>query len=325
MSYLHLVTADWHNVDYFNVYDSWTRSNTRARTGTYSFGVSTAGLQDLQLSWPLTNTIYGGLGIYTTSTYIDAIEIAVKRVNSFDRDQCKLKLSPDSSTISLYRYTTFIDQVSVDNLYGRWFYIGFKLHVSNNYGIVIVELDGEEVWNLTDLNTAYYDPAIPVSKVVLSAKGYTYFDDIKFKTDAIPGVGGLEVLFPTGSGSYSGWTPSAGTPYQCIDEAPASYTDYLYADSDTLNIKHSFTHGTLSSYYNNIPCVAVAGIAKTDESGPGGLRTFIENNGTVSAGGTVAVGIGSKYIYQFLELDPATSSAWTKSGINATEFGIETV
>jgi hypothetical protein len=45
---------------------------------------------------------------------------------------------------------------------------------------------------------------------------------------AMPEVGGPTIVRPEANGSAE-WTPSAGTNYQCVDEAVASDADYVYA------------------------------------------------------------------------------------------------
>lgn len=127
---------------------------------------------------------------------------------------------------------------------------------------------------------------------------------------------------PTGAGAATGFTPSAGSNYQCVDEQPndgdttfvsaaASPTDDLYAYPAS-----QVPSGAI------VYAVALEVVARKDDAGGNDLKALIRSGGTTFAGSSTW-GLTTTYqrFKQTWDLDPNTGAAWTVANANAAEIG----
>ena len=52
------------------------------------------------------------------------------------------------------------------------------------------------------------------------------------------------------------------------------------------------------------------------------MRTIAYSGATVVNGATVGVDVGAVELTQIMDVDPATSTGWTESGVNALKGGV---
>lgn len=132
---------------------------------------------------------------------------------------------------------------------------------------------------------------------------------------------------PTGDdATYKQWTPSAGTNhYANVNQNPPD-DDTTYNSSTTPGQIDLFTFPAISP---TGPVTAVQVVLCERKDDVGARTTAVEYR---SSGGTNYVGVnnfspGSSYLMdrQIYETDPATSAAWTVSGVNGGEFGINCI
>jgi len=330
MAYEHLITADWHNVDVFPYYASGgagapTHSSNTARTGTYSFAFPNGSRALLQYS--SSSTKYFGIGLShnnasVRSMYLSFCESDTPHITlNFDLSGGNIEVRRGS-----YSGTVLTTEFAGLTSY-TWFYVTGKIVIDDSSGIVLVRVNDQPVINLSGIDTRNGGSGVTDNLYIKSdVVGHLYVDDIKIKTDSIPNVGGLEVVVPDADGGTSNWTASVGTPYECVNEVPPTFDDYIGTNVTVLNTKQTFTHAGLpQDAYVSIPCVVVVSKAKLNASGTGNVRMVLDSNGTASNGTPFVLTPSAQYIQYFVENDPATSSPWTKSGVDNAEFGVETI
>jgi len=132
----------------------------------------------------------------------------------------------------------------------------------------------------------------------------------------------ISAVLPNGAGNSSGWTPSAGSNYQCVDEAsPNDDTDYN--STSTLNAKdlYAFPDAPAGA---DIRAVQIVSAQRKGAEGPGQIKHVVRSSSTDYD--QTAQGIGGtsySFLRTVVEADPATAAAWSESGFNAAEFGIK--
>jgi hypothetical protein len=213
---------------------------------------------------------------------------------------------------------------------GAWFYVEVKATVNGASGSVEAQVNGVAEIGSTTVNIG----TAPIGAVSLHYQGPGVsnssigFDDIIVcdssggENNDFLGDRHVETLYPNGAGAHTGWTPDSGSNYARLNEhAPDGDTSYVA--SDTASTIDTYAFDDLS-----IPTADIRGIQvnlwarKFDAS----LRKIAP---VVRPGSTDHVGtdqtLSTSYVdgTQIYEQNPDTSSDWTVSDINASEFGME--
>lgn len=134
------------------------------------------------------------------------------------------------------------------------------------------------------------------------------------------GDGKVRQVFPDGDVDTQWNNSSGGTSFSLINEHPPD-GDASYVYSSTVGDRDNFTWQDISSFAGRIIGIQYSVYARKDDEG---LRTI---KLTVGSGGSEAqtdeLYLNDSYIYYRypLDVDPATSTAWTVSGFNAKTFG----
>lgn len=127
---------------------------------------------------------------------------------------------------------------------------------------------------------------------------------------------------PNGAGASSAWTPSAGSNYQNVDEAPA--------DNDTTyNSAASAPLDDLYAYPSPVPASAVVYAvacecdARRDDAGTNTVDLLCRAGGTTQASGT-PYNLTSSYtrFKRVWDLDPSTGLPWSTANANGSQVGI---
>jgi len=210
---------------------------------------------------------------------------------------------------------------------GVWYHIGLTLKVDAAAGTCSIFFNGVE------------DSNFPFAGVTRGVTGSDNITSIKFGgssgsagvvriadwyyktgTTTFQGVAKVTGYLPTGAGTYTGLTASAGSNYQCVDDAtPDDDTTTVYGTSG----KDTYTHGALDHVPNSILGIKVECIAKDEDASGHVLAPYIASSGTEDAGTGTGLGVSYAVIDDVWETDPDTGVAWTESGFNAAEFGME--
>jgi hypothetical protein len=214
--------------------------------------------------------------------------------------------------------------ISIDT----WYYIELKVYIHDTGGTYDVNLNGSNELSGSGVDTKYSGSA-GANQVRVGGYAFTRyprFDDIyvcdntgSIANDFLGDVR-VEALLPNGAGNSSDFTASAGSNYQCVDETPPNWEDYVY--DDTVGNHDTYTFDNMSTVEGDIYGVQSNMFAKKSSAGTRTVKTVIRSDGADYTPGSEHT-LGDSYVYYVdtFEDDPDTSAAWTIAGVNAAEFG----
>lgn len=198
--------------------------------------------------------------------------------------------------------------------------------VADTGGRVEVKVDGISDIDFTgdtkpDANTQF-------NKIRLGYAGsaftytYAYFDNFIMDDAAWIGNTNIQAVVPTGAGTTTGWTPSAGTNYECVDEKPPSDADYVSINA--VDTTDTYAAGNMVGTIGNVKCVQVQSRALVDGSPtPTNLKLVVRSGATDYLSGDKAVPVAAKSLSHLWETNPADSAAWEEADVNAMEIGVK--
>lgn len=127
-------------------------------------------------------------------------------------------------------------------------------------------------------------------------------------------------------GASTAWTASAGSDYQCVDDATP--------DGDTTYISSATPGDRFTGAWPALPVasgaavsgVMVRNIARKDDAGTRTIASVIRRGGT-NYDGTTTANLSTSYqaYEQFYVQDPSTAAAWTVANVDAGEYGVKCV
>lgn len=220
-----------------------------------------------------------------------------------------------------------------------WYSVEVKVLVSDTVGTVEVRINGAVELNLSGLDTRNAGASGVIDTIQLgdiASPGTTsntwqfYWDDLVIynTTGSVCSTwtGDIRVdsILPSGAGSSTQFTPSAGSNYQCVDDASANTTDYV--DSSTAGHIDLYEAADLAHTPTNIYGVLMTALATKDDAGARSLKLKMKSSSTTGDSSAMALTNASwERKTALFETDPNTSAAWTKANLNAAEIGIECV
>jgi hypothetical protein len=223
---------------------------------------------------------------------------------------------------------------------GTWYYGKLKIKVHDSAGTFDFILGTTTVFSMTGLDTRNGGTSGLIDRIWVgasSAFGGGTLATVQFQDIAMCSTSGsaplndfhaegrAHKLDPTGNGATSNWTPSAGSNYQCVDDAvPNGNTDYV--ESATSGDVDLYTLSDLPITPTTIYAVQpYNSISKTD-AGSATVASAIRTGGTTYAGtGKTVAGSAYKGVTDIWETNPGTAAAFTPSEINALEGGVKRV
>lgn len=151
---------------------------------------------------------------------------------------------------------------------------------------------------------------------------YAYFDNFIMDDAAWIGDTKIQAVVPTGAGNTTGWTPSAGANWQCVDEKPASDADYVSINSN--DVTDTYATENMAGTIGSVKCVQVQARSRTDGSPtPTNLKLAVRSGATDYLSGDKTVPVSEKGLWHLWENNPADAAAWEEADINAMEIGIK--
>lgn len=248
------------------------------------------------------------------------------------------KLNVDG-TVSAYRPTSqggansqHLGTTTVSLIQAVYSYIEVAVVLDATVGSVVIRFNGNTVLNLVNQNTigsgvsAGWN-AIRLGPFYAGSTMEARYDDLYVSdgSGAAPwndflGDCRVEASMPTAAGANTGWTPSSGTNWQCVDDAtPNDDTDYTAAATvgvtDTFVIPDLLVAGTV--VYGVQHCIS----AKKADAGGAAIAPIIRHGGVDYAGGNLAPNTGYNVLKQIAQVNPGTGVQWTQADFNAAEFG----
>ena len=248
-----------------------------------------------------------------------------------------------SGALTARRDTTFLETSPPLFQPNRWYYFEMNAKISSTVGFVVVKLDGTTVWSsATNLNTQDVSGVFWDSFKINNGMGINTTIDDLYICDGSGSVNNdflgdtsIEHINPNAVGDDNDWTPSSAVDhYTLVDDgtaltAPVDETDYVSSgttlDSDLFNYESLATGPGLGDA-TLIHGIQVNTWARITEVQPSDLLIKTKTGTTE---GNTTLKIRHDDVEQFMEiavfeLDADTAAAWTVSGINAAQFGIET-
>lgn len=204
-----------------------------------------------------------------------------------------------------------------------------ELFVHDTLGTVKVLIDGVAVINLTNVDTRGRAEAATVTSLSFTQAGMGVggfrIDDAYLKDD-LPALGPqrIETLRPESDVSAA-WTPNSGANNYSRVSDSVSDGDTTYVTSATATTRDRYGLTNLSDTPSSIAAVAAVMIARMTDAGPRTVRVGLHSGSADSW--SAAQAMTSSYVARqvVVEKDPATSAAWTPSGVNALQAQIEVV
>jgi hypothetical protein len=154
---------------------------------------------------------------------------------------------------------------------------------------------------------------------------YFAYDDIRVNSTAgsvnngKPGDGKIIGLVPTGAGTYTQLTPSAGANWDCVNETPANTTDYVSHSTVGLKDTYAFSDPVTAG---NISAVTEIAYAQNSDGGGGSIGLLVRSGGIDSEASPTSITAAWGYYKRIMEVDPADSAAWTTAKLAALEAGV---
>jgi hypothetical protein len=218
---------------------------------------------------------------------------------------------------------------------GVWAYVEVKVTVHNSTGTVDVRINGVSALSLTGQNTrgtgssdAWNNVNIGFMTQTASVIHTCEVDDLVVMdgsgslNNSFLGDVTVSAIYPSGAGTTSGWTPSAGSNYACCNEALID-DDTSYVSATTLTTKdlYAFTDAPTGA---NIKAVQLCIGVRKGAEGPGQLTPVVRSN-SIDYDQTAFGDGGTSYSFlrTVVEADPNTSAAWAEAAFNAAQFGFK--
>lgn len=226
-------------------------------------------------------------------------------------------------TIRATRNGTTLGTSTLSLLTGLWYHIEAKVKIDNTTGTVDVLVNGVNWLSLTGQDTQNAGTAtatrIRLGCPVTAANNLS--DWVTWSLTTGP-VGDCRVgaKLPSGAGTNTQMTASAGSNYQCVDEANQNGdTDYVSETTAGERDTYAFTALGLTG---TVKAVQVNVWARKDDAGSRTLAPVIRQGGVNYDGTALAVldsyAATCKQVYA---TDPNTAAAWTVSGVDSAEYG----
>lgn len=216
-----------------------------------------------------------------------------------------------------------------------WHYIEVKVSMLDS-GSFNLKVDGETVVsalsgdfragtgntsNIEQLSFRGNEDATVLSDIIIMDGSGSTFNDFM-------GDMRYEATVPDADGSTTQWTASAGSNYQCIDDALGAYNDDTdYISEGTTDDINMASHATISATNSTtIHFAALFALARSDGAGDK-IALVVDSGGTVDTGADLAL-IGTtstayRWRKKIWEQDPNTTAAWTVTNINNATFGVK--
>lgn len=282
---------------------------------------------DAQATWGIAFAIkLPSIGAHTLVQFLDGASI-----------QLDLRLVADGS-LSVTRNGTALGSTAAGLVTANaWIHIEFKGLIHPSAGTVYVAVGGVQKLSLTAQNTraTANSSATQVALGIITAAfaGNADLADVVIydgqATDAngladITGpIGdcGVYWLAPTGAGSSTQFTPDSGSNYARVNEAIPD-GDTSYVEDATVGQIDLYALADLPAGISTVKSAALVHYARKTDTGSRQLGAELRSGGTNYVHAT-GVDLGNTYGYSLRNwgADPATSAAWTASGINALEIG----
>lgn len=248
-------------------------------------------------------------------------------------EQCSIRLNADGSLSACRGNQAAVLATSAAGVIAAsvWRYIEVQATIDGSSGSMIVRVEESEVINVTAANTKQGSNAFADRVRFYSfANNNDRYDDLYIADTAgsdnnsFLGDCRVQTLLPASDAAIQ-WSRSTGsTNYSAVDDSPYSAADYVY--SSTVGHVDRYGLSDLATTPASIKGVAMYYTYQKSDAGARTMRGFIKSGGTTSNDSAQTPALNTEQMrYALWERDPNTAAAWSTSGVNALEAGIEVV
>jgi hypothetical protein len=223
-----------------------------------------------------------------------------------------------STTLTTYNYA-FSDL--------KWYWLSVKTTINNTKGVVMVNLNGSTVINLTSKNTRGTTTNNYANRIwIKNAASGTYIDDVIItdtsgsKFNDVITEKTIKAYFPNADGSANDWIPSTGSRYTCVDEPSTNNGDTDYVSSSTVGAVQLFAMSDVNNA-TSLDAVQITSVAKKDDSTSRVLRTVLRTNSTNYESADQNLTTSYQAYTTIYDTNPNTTSTWDQTGFNGIEAG----
>jgi hypothetical protein len=215
---------------------------------------------------------------------------------------------------------------------GTYSYIEIKITIHASAGTVDVRVNGISAVSATGLNTSQsgVNAYTSINLGNNSGTGSTPqidYDDLYIADSAgaapwntFLGDCRVDARIPTGAGATTGWTPSAGSNYQNVDDAtPNGDTDYN--STATVGLTDTFVTQDAPVVGATIFGIQHCLSLKKMDAGTCSVAPVVRHSGTDYVGTDISPSTSYAYGLLVQQTNPGTGAPWTEAGFNAAEFG----
>lgn len=206
-----------------------------------------------------------------------------------------------------------------------------KVTIDNSAGVVTIKSSGSEVLSLTSQDTqqsvnAYfnvYSLRGGNSGCALRVDDFYFCDLTGTKNNDFLGDIRVDVLRPNGAGTYTDFTPSAGSNYQNVDETYPD-DDTTYNDGASVGNQDSYALGDLSSPTGTtIHGVKSQITVRKTDAGTMQAKLLTRAGTTDDLGDAITLSDSFTTHIKIFEDNPDDSADWEDADINGMEVGVE--
>ena len=236
-------------------------------------------------------------------------------------------LATSSTTLSPTSYNYLELQATIGSGTSGSFTVRANGVIMTGLNVSGVNTSGDGTANLTQ---AFIGPYTQ-SGGMTSGINFCYYDDMVMLDttgvspyNAFLGDCRVQTVYPVASGALVQWTPLASTNVSQVQET-AMDGDTSYNASGTNGQIDLFTQGGISNAPLNIFAVKVRLACRLDSAGGDTVAGEVRSGGANYAATAQAALSTYSYLDFIWTTDPATSAAWTKTGVNALQIGYNRV
>lgn len=213
-----------------------------------------------------------------------------------------------------------------------WHHVEAKATVANSGGTVEVRINGNTVISYTGdtmqstSGTAGIDRVWfgGYSSVTAPCDDIYVMDTLGTSMNNFIGDCRINTLVPV-SDAAAAFTRSTGASnWSCVDEMRTN-SDTDYVQSATVGHIDRYGYSDLAAAVATVYGVQAVTWARKTDATARTMRNLVESSGTTSTGASYALLTGYAPYATILTVDPATSTAWTPSGVNSVTAGFEVV
>jgi len=216
-----------------------------------------------------------------------------------------------------------------------WHYIECKVKFDTAAGgSIVLHVDEEEVMNVSSVVTSTSD----IRPSMICVGGGTQSndfrvddiyicDDLGTVNNTFLGDVRIERLSPSGAGTTTDFTPSAGANWDAVDDITSGEIlrddDTTYVESKVAGIKdtYAFTTSATTTPAEIVAVSVKSNVRKTDA----GSRTFVHvakaPEGDEDDSAALYPSVTYRYMESVFETDPNSGVAWLIADVNTAEFG----